>query len=82
MCQNREPRRRSARSSVPALRKMGSGKLTVDNAAGADSRIYVDNGTLVLKGVDAAALEPSLPGGTVLHLDATQISGADTREET
>ncbi|MBR3223535.1 MAG: hypothetical protein IKF72_15045 [Kiritimatiellae bacterium] len=65
-----------------ALRKMGTGKLTVDNAAGADSRIYVDDGTLVLKGVDEAALEPALPDGSVLHLDATKISGTDTREET
>ena len=64
-----------------ALRKTGAGKLTVGNAAGADSRIYVDDGTLVLKGVAATSLEPKLPGDSVLHLDATRIAASDMAEE-
>ena len=65
-----------------ALRKDGAGDLEVQQGGGWDSRIYVDDGALVLDGSPADHPEPYVPSGAWVHLDASDRSSMDTYEET
>ena len=65
-----------------AIRKDGSGDLEVMQGGGWDSRIYVDDGALVLNGSPADHAEPYVPYGAWVHLDASDADSLETYEET
>ena len=65
-----------------AIRKDGAGDLEVLQGDGWDSRIYVDDGALVLTGSPAEHAEPYVPSGAWVHLDASAADSLETYEET
>ena len=65
-----------------AIRKDGAGDLEVLQGGGWDSRIYVDDGALVLNGSPSDHAEPYVPSGAWVHLDASDADSLETYEET
>ena len=65
-----------------ALRKDGAGDLEVVQGGGWDSRVYVDDGAVILYGSPEDHAEPYVPSGAWLHLDASDADSLETYEET